>query len=53
MNDLRKKTLTKRAAELNVASPEERQRILDEIETEIRKELRRQLEGLNHGDVLH
>ena len=53
MNDLRKAALEKRAAELEGASPETRQQILDETERDIRRELRRRPKTPYHGDVLY
>ena len=41
MNDLRKAALQKRSAQLNLASPKEREAILAEIDREVRKEMRR------------
>ena len=40
-NDLRKAALEKRSAQLNDANPAEREAILAEIDSELRKEMRR------------
>ncbi len=42
-NDLRKAALEKRAAELADATAEERQKIMEGIDWEVRKELRRRM----------
>ena len=52
MNDLRKAALETRAAELEAASAQTRQRILNEIERDIQSELRRRRTPY-HGHVLY
>ncbi len=52
-NDLRKKALEQRAAELNDATPERRSEITAEIDRDIETELRKRATRINPGNLLH
>ena len=52
-NDLRKAALEKRAAELASATAEDRPRIIDQVDGEIEKELRRRKWWLTPAWVIH
>jgi hypothetical protein len=52
-NDLRKTALQSHAAELSKATAEERQRILERIEQDIQKELRRRISRREPDSLLH
>ena len=51
-NDLRKLALAKQAAELNLATPDQRQEIMQQIERDIQKELRKRWKGRSFCDLL-
>jgi hypothetical protein len=51
--DLRKAALESRAAELQGADVDRRQGILNEIENDIEKEVRRRMRTSYYGDVLY
>jgi len=52
-NDLRKRALGQRAAELSNATPERRAEILAEIDRDIQKELRKRARRIDPGTLLH
>ncbi len=52
-NDLRKAALEKRAAELRSATAESRQAIIEEIDREIEKGLRRRLKWIEPDSLIH
>ena len=52
-NDLRKAALEKCAAELAKATPEERQKMLAQIEQDIEKELRRQMRRAEPDSLIY
>ena len=52
-NDLRRRALEQRAAELNAATPERRSQIMAEIDRDIQKELRKRAARIAPATLLH
>lgn len=52
-HDLRKAALDQHAAELQTAAPEQRQKILDRIDKDIEKELRRRARSVEPDTLIH
>lgn len=52
-NDLRKAALAKRVGELANATPDERQRVMAQIDREVRRELGRRARRAGLGWLLH
>jgi hypothetical protein len=52
-NDLRRRALEERAAELNNATPEKRAEIMAQIDQAIQQELRRRAERVDLGTLLY
>ncbi len=52
-NDLRRRALEQRAAELNEATPERRSQIVAEIDLDIQKQIRKRVARIGRGTLLH
>jgi hypothetical protein len=52
-NDLHKAALEKHAADLAMATPEDRQKMIAQIDREIEKELRRRMRRIEPDSLIH
>jgi hypothetical protein len=52
-NDLQKAALEKHAADLAMATAEDRHKMIAQIDRDIEKELRRRMRRVERGDLIH